>query len=170
MAPEDVIRKTFEATTQLAMSFEAENRLVPRQHYKFRFPFLREKRVKDDFHSDTFFPSVTTNNNETCSLIFFGRNTDYMFVKPLRSESHTFTALQDFGREIGIPQSIKTDNAKTEIGKHWINWCRKYLVTTKLTEPHHPWQNYSEQGIGELGRMVRRCMRAFNAPLNMHGW
>ena len=70
MAPEDVIRKTFEATTQLAMSVEAENRLVPRQHYKSRFPSLREKRVKYDFYSDTFFPSVTTNNNETCSQIF----------------------------------------------------------------------------------------------------
>ena len=100
----------------------------------------------------------------------FVRNTDYMFVKPLRSESHAFTALQDFGRKIGIPQSIKTENAKTEIRKQWTDWCRKYLVTTKLTEPHHPWQNYPEQGIGELGRMVRRCMRAFNAPLNRHGW
>ena len=32
MAPEDVIRKTFTATTQLSMSVESENRLVPRQH------------------------------------------------------------------------------------------------------------------------------------------
>ena len=93
-----------------------------------------------------------------------------MFVKPMKSESQSFTALQDFGRQIGIPQSIKTDNAKTEIGKNWTDWCRKYLVTTKFTEPHHPWQNYSEQGIGELGRMVRRSMRAFDAPLNRHGW
>ena len=38
-----------------------------------------------------------------------------MFVKPLKSESQSFTALKDFGRQIGIPQSIKTDNAKTEI-------------------------------------------------------
>ena len=170
LAPEDVVRKTFEATTQMAMSVEAENRIVPRQHYKSRFPFLREKRVNDEFHSDTFFPSVTTNKNETCSQIFFGKDSDFMYVKPLKSESHSFTALEDFGREIGIPNTLKTDNAKTEVGRKWTDWCRKYLVSTKFTEPHHPWQNYSEQGIGELGRMVRRCMRAFGAPMSRHGW
>ena len=148
LAPEDVVRKTFEATTQLALSVEVENRLIPRQHFKSRFPFLREKRVNDIFHSDTFFPSVTTNQNETCSQLFFGKNTDYMFVKPLKSESQSHTALEDFGRKVGIPHSIKTDNAKTEIGRKWTDWCRKYLVDTKFTEPHHPWSIYSEQGIG----------------------
>ena len=170
MAPEDVIRKTFEATTQLSMSIETDNRLVPRQHYKSRFPFLREKRVHDTFHSDTFFPSIPTNNNETCSQLFIGKETDYMYVQPLRTESHSFSALQDFGCQVGIPQELKTDNAKTETGKKWTDWCRKYLVKTKFTEPHHPWQNYSEHGIGELSKMVKRCMRAFNAPMSRHGW
>ena len=170
MAPEDVIRKTFDATTQLSMSIETDNRLVPRQHYKSRFPFLREKRVHDTFHSDTFFPSIPTNNNETCSQLFIGKETDYMYVQPLRTESHSFSALQDFGRQVGIPQELKTDNAKTETGKKWTDWCRKYLVKTKFTEPHHPWQNYSEHGIGELSKMVKRCMRAFNAPMSRHGW
>ena len=170
MAPEDVVRKTFEATTQLSMSVEAENRLVPRQHYKSRFPFLREKRINDTFHSDTFFPSIPTSNNETCSQLFIGKNSDYMYVKPLRTESHSFTALQDFGRQVGIPNELKTDNAKTETGRKWTEWCRKFLVKTKFTEPHHPWQNYSEHGIGELSRMVKRCMRVFNAPMSRHGW
>ena len=170
LAPEDVIRKTFQATTQLAMSVETENRLVPRKHYKSRFPFLRENRLNEEFHSDTFFPSVPTNQNETCSQLFFGKNSDYMYVQPMRSESHSYSALQDFGRKVGIPKCLKTDNAKTEVGSEWTNWCRRYLVNTKFTEPHHPWQNYSEQGIGELGRMVKRCMRAFDAPLNRHGW
>ena len=37
---------------------------------------------------------------------------DYMYVQPLKKESHTFNALQDFGRKIGLPKKIKTDNAK----------------------------------------------------------
>ena len=170
LAPEDVVRKTFQATTQLAMSIEAENRVVPRDHYKSRFPFLRERRINDEFHSDTFFPSVTTNKNETCSQLFFGKESDYMFVQPMKTESHSHIALKDFGRTVGIPRCIKTDNAKTEIGNKWTEWCRKYMVQSKFTEPKHPWQNFSEQGIGDLARMVRRCMRAFNAPLNRHGW
>ena len=170
LAPEDIVRKTFEATTQLSMSVEAENRVVPRDHYKARFPFLRERRINDEFHSDTFFPSVTTNRNETCSQLFFGRNSDYMFVQPMKTESHSHVALQDFGRQVGIPTCIKTDNAKTEIGKKWTEWCRTYLVKSKFTEPKHPWQNLSEQGIGDLSRMVKRCMKEFGAPLDRHGW
>ena len=54
-APEDVIRKTLSATTQLAMNVEAENRMSGRRHYKPRFAFLREHRLNDVFHSDTFF-------------------------------------------------------------------------------------------------------------------
>ena len=170
MAPEDVIHKTFEATTQLAMSVEVENRMVPRQHYKSRFPFLSGKRLNDEFHSDTFYPSVRTFTNDTCSQLFFGKNTDYMYVQPLRSESHSFEALQDFGRTVGIPKCLKTDNARTEVGRKWTDWCRNHLVETKFTEPYHPWQNYSEQGIGELNRMVKRCMRMFDAPDSRHGY
>ena len=170
LAPEDVVRKTFEATTQLSMSVEAENRVIPRDHYKSRFPFLRERRLNDEFHSDTFFPSVNTNKNETCSQLFFGQNSDYMFVQPMKTESHSHVALQDFGRQVGIPKCLKTDNAQTEVGKKWTDWCRTYMVKTKFTEPKHPWQNLSEQGIGDLARMVKRCMRAFDAPLSRHGW
>ena len=170
MAPEDVVRKTFQATTQMAMSVESDNRSIPRRHYKSRFPFLREKRINDTFHSDTFFPSTTSIDGHTCSQLFLGRDTDYMYVQPMKTESHSHVALQDFGRKVGLPIGIKTDNAKTEIGSNWTNWCRQYCVSTKFTEPHSPWQNVAEQGIGDLGRMVRRCMSEFEAPLSRHSW
>ena len=170
LAPEDVVRKTFQATTQMAMNIEAENREIPRKHYVSRFPFLKEKRLNDIFHSDTFFPSVSTNRGETCSQLFIGRKTDYMSVHPLKTESHNFQALQDFSRRIGIPQGIKSDNAKSEVGQKWTDWCRQYCVDQSFTEPMSPWQNCAEQGIGDLGRMVARCMRAFNAPPSRHGW
>jgi len=44
------------------------------------------------------------------------------------------------------------------------------MVETKFTEPYHPWQNYSEQGTGELNRIVKRYMRAFNVPDNRRGY
>ena len=113
LAPDDVIRKTFGATTQLAMNVEIENRQIGRQHYKSRFPFLREKRLNDEFHTDTFFPSIKTNDGNTCSQIFLGRNTDYMHVGLMKSESHATQALQDFSREIGLPKELKSDHAAT---------------------------------------------------------
>ena len=170
MAPFDVIRKTFEATTQMAPTIEVENRSVARDHFKSRFPFFKWKRLNDEFHSDTFFPSVNTNQGHTCSQLFIGKDTDYMDVYPMRTESQSYSALQDFGRKVGIPRIIKTDNAKTEVGTKWTNWCRTYMVDTKFTEPMHPWQNRAERAIGDLGTMVKRCHRAFNAPLSRHHW
>ena len=47
-----------------------------------------------------------------------------MFVNPMKTESHSARALQDFSRTVVIPKGITTDNAKTEIGPKWHDWCR----------------------------------------------
>ena len=116
------------------------------------------------------FPSTTSISGDTCSQMFIGQDTDFMYVQPMRTESHSHVALKDFGRSVGLPLAIKTDNAKTEIGEDWKSWCRTNVVDSKLTEPHSPWQNFAEQGIGDLGRMVSRCMKQFDAPLSRHNW
>ena len=71
--------------------------------------------------------------------MFIGRNTDYMHINLMKTESHSAQALQDFGRNIGIPRAIKLDNAATETGLEWMNWYRKHRVKTTTTEPHFPW-------------------------------
>ena len=45
------------------MLLGVENRAIPRKHYKSRFPYLQESIMNEVFHSDTFFPSVNTNQN-----------------------------------------------------------------------------------------------------------
>ena len=93
LAPDNILYKTFESTTQLSPHVEIENRTIPREHYKSRFLFLKVKRLNDEFHSDTFFPSVVTNQGHTCSQLFIGKSTDFMDVNPMKKESHSFTAL-----------------------------------------------------------------------------
>jgi len=154
-APDDVIRKTFMATTQLSMNVESENRICGRRHYKPRFNYLKEKRINDIFHSDTFFPTIQSNSGDTCSQLFIGKRTDYMKVYPLKKELHSFTALQEFTRKVGILRGIKTDNATTETGLKWTIFCRENKIDTTFTEPHSPWQNYSEHGIGNIYRMMK---------------
>ena len=73
--PDEVIEQTLEATTQFCLIPEEDYREVPRKHYKSRFPFLREKRLNGEVHSDTFFPSVTSAQGHKCSQIFYGKNT-----------------------------------------------------------------------------------------------
>ena len=54
--------------------------------------------------TQVFFPSVQENDGITYSQIFFGRDTDYMIVYPMKKESYSFIVLQDNGRKVGLPR------------------------------------------------------------------
>eukprot|EP00957_Ditylum_brightwellii_P188860 14376047-Ditylum_brightwellii.AAC.1 len=45
--PEEVVRKTFENSTNFYLNIEAENKEDPRKHYKYHFPGLRYPRQKE---------------------------------------------------------------------------------------------------------------------------
>ena len=82
-----------------------------------------------------------------------------MYVDPIKSESCSELALEYFTRKYGVPDTIKTDNARTETGTKWTEHCRRLHVKKNHTEPHSPWQNYIEHGINCLSVTVRRTMR-----------
>ena len=88
----------------------------------------------------------------------------------MKTESHNGTALQDYTRTCGVPHTIKTDNAQSEIGKSWTDHCRTHCIATETTEARSPWQNPCEKRIGCLSSMVRVNMRTFGVPLGNHDW
>ena len=55
MAPEDVIHKTFQATTQFHLNLEVENRMVPNMHMKARAPGLRHLRQHESISSNKLY-------------------------------------------------------------------------------------------------------------------
>ena len=76
MAPEDIVRKTLDATTQMVSTVEAEKIDVPERHLKSRLPFLREKGIDKEVHSNKFYPIVKLNQGHTCSQLFLEKRTD----------------------------------------------------------------------------------------------
>ena len=170
MAPEDIIRKTIQATTQFNLSLEVENRMNPRMHIKSRAPGLRSSRQHELVASDTFFPSVTSDRGNTCSQLFIGQKSKRWEVFPLKSEFQNGIALQDYIRKCRAPLTIKKDNAQSELGKKWLDTCCSQCINTETTKPHHPWQNPCEREIGSLSNMVCRCMQEFKVPLRKHDW
>ena len=91
--PEDIVRRTLENTTCLYQHVECENREDPRRHLKSRFPGLRLKRQREEVHSDTFFPSHTSNRGNTCSQFFVGKDSGRWEVYPMKSKLLNGTAL-----------------------------------------------------------------------------
>ena len=82
---------------------------------------------------------------------------------PTKTESQNGKALQDYIRKVGVPNTIKSDNAQSETGSLWTTVSRDQCITNESTEPHHPWQNPAEPQIGALNSMVKRTMAAFKA-------
>jgi len=171
MLPEDVVKRTvLDATTQVYMNVENENRGEPREHYQSICPGLRNFRQNETVASDTYFPTKVTNQGHTCSQIFIGLDSDFWVTYPLKRESSNGEALQDYTRTYGCPNIIKTDNAQSELGAVWTKHCRTHAIGSEFTEPHHPWQNPAEKRIGSLSVMVKTVMREFNVPLSRHHW
>ena len=60
MAPEDVVSKTLNHTTQFYLNCPGENRDVPQIHYLCRFNGLRYPILREGLATDNFFPSVVS--------------------------------------------------------------------------------------------------------------
>jgi len=82
----------------------------------------------------------------------------------MRLKSETPNALKCFIRDVGIPQTIHSDNAKELMQGEWKKICNEFMITTTYTEPHSPWQNRAEGQIRELKRHVQRKMKSRNVP------
>ena len=67
---------------------------------------------------------------------------------------------------MGTPKYFKTDNARTEVGTKWTEYCCKYLIQQKVTEPHSPRQNLSESAINDLGQRATRCHKNLYIPFH----
>ena len=79
-------------------------------------------------------------------------------------------AIEDFTHNIGIPNTIKSDNAQSKLGHQWTKHCRQQCIKTETTEPFHPWQNLVEKRVGYLGSMIKKIMAEFGAPARVHNW
>ena len=57
-------------------------------------------------------------------------------VYPLVKESQNGTALQDYSRQVGFPQLIKTDNTQIKLEK-LTHHFRQHFIEQTTTETHY---------------------------------
>ena len=159
--PLDVIRKTFEATTQWA----ATTFSTPmKRHYKSRFPTLNRPRLNEMFCTDTWFGSTPAFGGYTCAQLYYGVKSKYIALYPVTTESQGPDTLEDLCRDRGAPIKLKNDRAQMEIGKAWTAICRKYNIEQCTTEAHMQWQNEAERYIQEVKKMINTIMDCMGCP------
>jgi hypothetical protein len=160
----ETTKHTLMATTQMVNSVEAENRLVPRRHFKCRLPCLRPRRLSEGFSSDTFFPSMRSSRGYTCAQVFVGSRSGYTYVVPLKNKAYAYTALQDFIREVGAPQYLAVDAAREENMGEWLSVCRTYCIPQHTSEPSYQNQNRVERRIQDVKRRTMVIMSTYSTP------
>ena len=110
--PIEIIKKTFEVTTQLA---KVDIRLPLRRHFKSRFPQANVNRLKETFSTDTFFSSDKAIGGQKCVQLFVGNKSTLVVPYGMTTESEGPTKLQDFIRDWGAPSEIFRDNSADTI-------------------------------------------------------
>jgi hypothetical protein len=105
--PLDVIKQTFEATTQWATSPTSSTPL--KHHYKSWFPTLNHSRLHEMFCTDTWFGSTPALGGFTCAQLYYGVQSKYLALYPMTTESQGPATLEDLCRYKGAPFKIKND-------------------------------------------------------------
>ena len=77
MTPDDDVNHALDNVTQLDISLESESCDLPRRHHKSRFPLFKHPTLKDEFHTDAFYPSVISVQNHTYAQMFTGKDTGH---------------------------------------------------------------------------------------------
>jgi hypothetical protein len=92
-APVDVIKRTLEATTQMARNVY---RLPMRKHFKSRFPALNVKRRNEPVATDTLYADVPAiDDGSKFAQVFVGRNTLVTDVYGMKSDKEFVNTLED---------------------------------------------------------------------------
>jgi hypothetical protein len=152
--PTKRIQKTIENTTQFC---RLDVRLPLRKHYKSRFPAANVHRRNEVVATDTFFSDVPAHDDGILGhggammvQLFTGVTSHITAIYPMKTENEMFGTLQDFIRQLGAPNALFSDNAKTQIGKKVQSILRHYCIDDMQSEPHHQHQNPLLSGASKM--------------------
>jgi hypothetical protein len=141
---ESMAAKTLRVMTQKGLCnalFPVERRFRTKQA-QLRYPQLSGCHGR--FYTGTFFASVPAVDMSVCSQLFsndFGFNMAY----PMQLKSETPNALRCFIQDVGVPQTLHSDNAKELMSGDLKRISNDFMIRTTYTEPHSPWQDRAER-------------------------
>ena len=155
----EATEKTLQATTQLG---RISHRIPLRPHLKTRNPILSCPRLMETYATDTWFSKVTSYEGYNCMQLYCGTKSQRVIQYGMTTESNGPDTLLDFFRNIGVPLSLRRDNAKMQASAAWQDIMRKYNCKDQFIEPYNPQQNTAERRIGMIKNTMKRIMRETN--------
>jgi hypothetical protein len=107
------------------------------------FPNLRGK-----WYSNTYFSQVKSLWGNIAGQMLTNR-LGFDLPIGLRDKKSAHEGLTSFIQQVGIPQTLVTDNTKEETTGEWGSICWKYHIRQEQTLPFSQWRNLTEHSIRE---------------------
>ena len=108
-------------------------------------------QLRHTFATDTMhMPQPSIRNYKYAQV--FATKEFFIEVIPIQRKSNAGDALQTFVQKFGVPEILRYDGSKEQVGKgtKFQAMIRKYNIKGKLGEPYRPNQNPAEGVICEL--------------------
>ena len=162
-ASNDVIKKTFDATTQYARSGWISGKIY--DTHRAPFPALNVTRRNEKVATDTFFSDTpAVDNGATCAQFFVGTESKYVEVYGMKTSAHFIRTLWDTIRRCGAMDVLISDRAEVEISNKVHDILRHLCIRDWQSEPHQQNQNPAERRYKDVKFNTQRVMNLSGAP------
>ena len=163
--PADIIKHTFEKTTQFYRSTVTP---AMKTRYKSPFPACNVHRRSEPVATDTIYSDTPAIDcGVTTAQFFVGTESLVCDVYPLQSDRQFVNVLQDNIRKRGAMTKLISDSAKSEISKKVQDILRHLIIGDWQSEPYQQQQNYAERRYQDVKRMANRLMDYSGAPAGL---
>ena len=154
-------QNTLKATTQMGIR-HAIHPLSRR--YRTDIMQSRLRRLAGTWFADTMFSTCKSLNGKTCAHVF--TNGKFVYLEPITSKREVGLALQSFGHDVGIPQTLVFDGSQEQCGPktEFMKFIRNHEIQWRIIEPHSHWQNKAEGMIREIRKKWRAMCQRRKVP------
>ena len=162
-ATADVVKRTFEATTQYARSVSSGK--LMKKIFRSPFPALNVHRRREAVATDTVYSDTPAiDNGSEAAQIFIGRESLVADVYGVKTDKQFVKTLEDNIRRRGAMDKLISDGAKAEVSKRAHDILRSYCIEDWQSEPHYQHQNYAERRWGVIKPLVNFLLKKTGAP------
>lgn len=161
--PINIIKKTFQATTQFVRSLHLYNDM--RKHFKSRFPAFNVMRRSESVATDTIFSDTPAiDDGSKCAQFFVGRDSLVCDIYGMKTDKEFVNTLQDNIRRRGAMDKLISDRAKSEISARVLDILRALMIKDWQSEPYHQHQNFAERRYGTIKSKTNVVLNRTGAP------
>ena len=160
--PVDIIKKTFQKTTQYA---RIPMSTVLKKLYKAVNPAMNIPRREEPVATDTVYADTpAVDSGATSAQLFVGTKSLVLDVEGMKSDKEFINTLEDNVHQRGAMSKLISDRAQVEISKKVLDYLRALVIGNWQSEPYQQHQNPTECCYQQAKTMMNTIMDRTGSP------